>query len=67
MKFAIEQHSDGFIAHPLGLLGVVVGQGDSKEDVLADAQSAAKFHLETFGQDALTDESPQIDAEVVDA
>jgi predicted RNase H-like HicB family nuclease len=67
MKFVIEQHSDGFIAYPLGLRGVVVGQGDTKEDALADAQSAAKFHLETFGQDAVNDESPLIDAEVVDA
>jgi predicted RNase H-like HicB family nuclease len=67
MKFVIEQHSDGFVAYPLGLRGVVVGQGDTKEDALADAQSAAKFHLETFGQDAINDESPLIDAEVVDA
>lgn len=67
MKFVIEQHSDGFVAYPLGLRGVVVGQGDTKEDALADAQSAAKFHLETFGQDAVNDESPLIDAEVVDA
>jgi predicted RNase H-like HicB family nuclease len=67
MKFIIEQHSDGFVAYPLGLRGVVVGQGDTKEDALADAQSAAKFHLETFGQDAVNDESPLIDAEVVDA
>ena len=67
MKFVIEQHSDGFVAYPLGLRGVVVGQGDTREDALADAKSAAKFHIETFGQDAVSDESPLIDAEVVDA
>ena len=67
MKYVIEQHSDGFVAYPLGLRGVVVGQGDTREDALADAQSAAKFHLETFGQDAINDESPLIDAEMVDA
>ena len=67
MNFVIEQHSDGFVAYPLGLRGVVVGQGDSREDALADAQSAAKFHIDTFGQDAVSDDSPLIDAEVVDA
>lgn len=48
MKFVIEQHSDGFVAYPLGLRGIVLGQGDTREDALADARSAAKFHLETF-------------------
>ncbi|TWT97994.1 hypothetical protein Pla108_21490 [Botrimarina colliarenosi] len=67
MKFVIEQHSDGFVAYPLGLRGVVVGQGETREDALADAQSAAKFHIETFGPDAVSDDSPLIDAEVVDA
>ena len=66
LKFVIEQHTDGFVAYPLGLKGVVVGQGDTRDAALADAQSAAKFHLETFGADALGDEPP-IDAVVVDA
>jgi hypothetical protein len=37
------------VAYPLGLRGVVVGQGQTHEEALADAQSAAKFHLEPFG------------------
>jgi predicted RNase H-like HicB family nuclease len=48
-KFIIEQHSDGFVAHPLGIYGVVVGQGDSREEALEDARSALEFHIETFG------------------
>ncbi|MCG8450292.1 MAG: hypothetical protein MI725_12045 [Pirellulales bacterium] len=66
MKFIVEQHSDGFIAYPLGLRGVVVGQGDTRDSALADAQSAAKFHLQTFGNEAMTGESQPIDAEVVE-
>lgn len=66
MKFVIEQHTDGFLAYPLGLRGVVVGQGDSRDAALLDAQSAARFHLETFGTDMVAEESQPIDAEVVE-
>jgi predicted RNase H-like HicB family nuclease len=52
LKFVIEQHADGFVAYPLGLQGVVVGEGDTYDEALADAQSAAKFHIETFGEEA---------------
>jgi len=47
-KIIIEKHSDGYVAYPLGVKGVVVGQGDSYEEALADVQSAIRFHLETF-------------------
>jgi predicted RNase H-like HicB family nuclease len=62
IKIVIEQHSDGFIAYPLGLKGVVVGQGESYETALADAKSAIKFHLETFGPDVLEVEPPILEA-----
>jgi predicted RNase H-like HicB family nuclease len=67
LKFIVEQHEDGFIAYPLGLNGVVVGEGDSANDALADAKSAAKFHIETFGADAFPGDSPLLDAFIVDA
>lgn len=66
MKFVIEQHADGFLAYPLGLKGVVIGQGNTRDAALADAQSAAKFHVETFGSEAVEAESQPIDAEVVE-
>ncbi len=52
LKFIVEKHSDGYVAYPLGLKGVVVGEGSSYEEALADAKSAARFHIETFGTDA---------------
>jgi predicted RNase H-like HicB family nuclease len=52
VKIVVEQHADGFIAYPLGMKGVVVGQGDSYDDALADAQSAIRFHVQTFGSAA---------------
>ena len=56
LKIIVEKHPDGYVAYPLGLKGVVVGEGDTYEEALADAKSAAQFHIETFGGDALDDE-----------
>ncbi len=51
VKIIVEKHADGYVAYPLGLNGVVVGQGDSYEGALADVKSAIQFHVETFGAD----------------
>jgi predicted RNase H-like HicB family nuclease len=53
VKTIIEKHTDGFVAYPLGLKGVVVGEGDTYDEALADVQSAIRFHIESFGDDAL--------------
>ena len=50
-KVIIEKHTDGYVGYPLGLKGVVVGQGETYDEALADVKSAIKFHLETFGDD----------------
>ncbi len=49
IKFIIEKHTDGYVAYPLGLKGVVVGAGDTYEEALADVKSVVRFHVETFG------------------
>ncbi|MBC7228047.1 MAG: type II toxin-antitoxin system HicB family antitoxin [Thermoflexales bacterium] len=48
-KIMVEKHPDGYVAYPLGLKGVVVGQGDTDKEALADVKSAIRFHIETFG------------------
>ena len=58
-KIVVEKHIDGYVAYPLGLKGVIVGQGDTYEDALSDVKSAIRFHVETFGEDVLETE-PQI-------
>ena len=35
-KIVVEKHPDGYVAYPLGLKGVVVGEGDTYEGALAD-------------------------------
>ena len=62
LKILIEKHPDGYVAYPLGLKGVVVGEGDSYEEALADVKSAILFHVETFGAEVLEDESPVLEA-----
>ncbi len=50
IKVIVEKHPDGYVAYPLGLKGVVVGEGNTCEEVIADVKSAIKFHIETFGK-----------------
>lgn len=53
LKIIIEKHADGYTAYPLGITGVVVGEGDTYNEALADVKSAIRFHIETFGQQVL--------------
>lgn len=52
-KIIVEKNPDGYVAYPLGLKGVVVGEGDTYEEAVADVTSAIKFHIETFGKEVL--------------
>jgi len=66
-KIIVEKHSDGYLAYPLGLKGIVIGQGDTYEDALADVKSAIAFHIETFGPEVLEEQSPVLEAFVAEA
>ncbi len=61
-KVIVEKHADGFVAYPLGLNGVVVGEGNTYDEAMADVKSAIRFHLDTFGEDGIDQESPVLDA-----
>lgn len=67
VKIVIEKHADGYVAYPLGIDGVVVAEGDSYEEALADVQSAIRFHVETFGDIVLDVERPVLEAFVAEA
>jgi len=67
LKIIVEKHPDGYVAYPLGLKGVVVGQGDTYEQALADVKSAIQFHLETFGAEVLPEDSPVLEAFITEA
>ena len=65
-KVVIEKHVDGYVAYPLGLTGVVVGQGNTAGDALADVNFAIRFHIETFGREVLDAQSLVLEAYVTE-
>lgn len=67
LKIVVEKHSDGFVAYPLGIDGVVVGEGDSHEEAVEDLKSALIFHAETFGKEFLRGNSPLLEAVLEEA
>ncbi len=65
-KVIVEKHEDGYIAYPLGSKGAVLAQGDTYEEAFADVKSAINFHIETFGDEAINDESKVLEAFVAE-
>ena len=66
LKIIVEEHPDGFVAYPLGVKGVVVGQGDSSEEALADVESAIRYHLERFGAEAFEASAEILNAQLAE-
>jgi predicted RNase H-like HicB family nuclease len=66
VKVIVERHSDGYVAYPLGVKGVVVGEGETYDEALTDVKSALKFHLETFGDDSLSADPPVLEAFLIE-
>ena len=66
-KIIVEKHPDTYIAYPLGLKGVVIGEGETYEDVLANVKSAIQFHIEAFGPEVLEVEPPVLEAFIAEA
>jgi predicted RNase H-like HicB family nuclease len=66
-KIIVEKHPDGYVAYPLGIKGVVVGEGDTYEEALSDVKSAIRFHIDSFGPDVLEVEPPILEAFVAEA
>ncbi len=67
IKIIVEKHPEGYVAYPLGIQGVVVGEGDTYEEALNDVRSAILFHVKTFGQSVLESESSILEAFVAEA
>jgi predicted RNase H-like HicB family nuclease len=67
IKIIVEKHPEGYVAYPLGIQGVVVGEGDTYEEALQDVRSAILFHVETFGESVLNSEDLILEAFVAEA
>ena len=66
-KIIVEKHSDGYIAYPIGVRGIVVGEGDTYDEALSDVKSAIATHIETFGADVVEAEDPALEVFVAEA
>jgi predicted RNase H-like HicB family nuclease len=66
-KIIVEKYADGYVAYPLGMKGIVVGEGDTYEAAVADVTSAIRFHIETFGEEAFQADTPVLEAFVAEA
>lgn len=67
IKIIVERHSDGYVAYPIGLKGVVIGEGETYEEALSDVKSAIQFHIETFGPEVIESDSPVLEAFIAEA
>jgi predicted RNase H-like HicB family nuclease len=56
-KIVVESTLRGYVAYPVGLKGIVVGEGNGYEEALSDVRSAIRFHIETLGQEVFETEA----------
>ncbi len=61
-KIIVEKHTDGYVAYPLGIKGVVVGEGETYEEALSNVTSAIQFHIESFGKEVFEIDPPILEA-----
>jgi len=67
LKIVVEKHPDSYVAYPLGIKGVIVGEGSTYEGALEDVRSAIAFHMKSFGPDIFEDDAPILEAFVAEA
>ncbi len=65
-KIVIEKHTDGYVAYPVGVVGAIVGQGDTYEEALSDVKSALACYIEIFGIEMLED-TPTVEVFIAEA
>ncbi|NBD31861.1 MAG: type II toxin-antitoxin system HicB family antitoxin [Cyanobacteria bacterium] len=66
IKIIVEKHPEGYVAYPLGIKGIIIGEGDTYEEALKDVRSAILFHIETFGESVLNSEDSILEAFVAE-
>lgn len=66
IKIIVEKHPEGYVAYPLGINGIIIGEGDTYEEALKDVRSAILFHIETFGESVLNSEDSILEAFVAE-
>ena len=67
IRIIVERHEDGYVAYPIGIWGVIIGEGDTAEAAVADVTSAIKCHAETFGEASLWSDDRVLQVELREA
>ena len=57
-KIVVEKHTDGYVAYPLGLPAVIVGEGDTYDEAVADVSSAIRFYFEHYADKSELESQP---------
>jgi len=52
-KIIVEKTEEGYVAYPIGLRGVVISDGDTFEEAIANVREAIAFHIRTFPAEEL--------------
>ncbi len=52
-KIIVEKTEEGYVSYPIGLRGVVVSDGDTFEEAIANVRGAIAFHIQTFSAEGL--------------
>lgn len=66
-RIVVEEHPDGYVAYPLSLKGIVVGERDTYDDTVTHGKSAIRFHIHTFDEEVLDVDPPVLEASVAEA
>lgn len=67
LKIIVEKHLDAYVAYPLGIKGVVVGEGPTYDEAMKDVKTALQFHVEMFGAESLELEPTILEVFVAEA
>ena len=65
-KIVIEKQLDGYVAYPIGVMGAIVGQGETYKKALSDVKSAIACYAEVFGKEIL-DDTPSVEVFIAEA
>lgn len=67
LKIIVEKHLEGYSAYPIGFKGIVVGEGNTFEQALADMKSAIPLCAEAFGKEFLEYQAPILEVFVTES
>lgn len=67
IKIIVEKHTQGYSAYPIGFKGIVVGDGNTFEEALANMKSELPLCAQAFGEELRASQAPILDVFVTEA